>query len=273
MKKISLALSILLLSAIFVGLTQIGTVKAATVIVDSCPESNFVTDHYIWLTQIHPTIAGDDSAAGQTFAVVENVILDKATFYIVKLGNPTGLIRAEVYLLTGNFGVDAVPIGSALAISDEVSVSSVATSIALYEFTFSGANRITLQAGVKYGISLMQISGECNFNNCIKVGSDLDGGAHSGNGFHYYFADWGYRGYDYIFYIYGEGITPTPTPTPYNPTPTPTPEYPTPTPTEEPNITPPPENPFSNPKTIGLVAILAMLLIVLLLASRKKKKH
>lgn len=144
--------------------------------------------------------------AGQTFNVADDTILSKATFYIKKSSTPTGNAYAKIYAITGSSGTDAVPTGAALATSDAVNVSGLTTSYALTDFTFSGANKITLSAGIQYAVSIYY-DGAAGLKQLI-VG-DSTTITHSGNA--YTMTDAGVYSAinkDLCFYVYGNTIIP-----------------------------------------------------------------
>lgn len=125
--------------------------------------------------------------------------LDSVKVYLIKSSSPTGNTYVDIYAHTGSYGSTGTPTGSALARSDAV-VASTFTSLALYTFTYSGSNRIILQNGVNYCLS---VTYDGDATNKVLVGYDSSG-THSGNKF-YYFGGWNAQAAeDLVFYVYGE---------------------------------------------------------------------
>jgi hypothetical protein len=143
-------------------------------VLDSYSEAN--RDAFINLSGA----AGDLKAAGQAFASGGGGTLTKAKFHLKKIGSPTGNAVAKLYAVTGAFGTDALPTGSALATSDTLDVSTLATSYALIDFDFTGGNQYALAGSTNYFISVEYSGG--NFANYIEVGNDVSSPTHAGNG-------------------------------------------------------------------------------------------
>jgi len=138
---------------------------------------------------------------GQTFAGADG-ILSMVKFYFDKWGSPSGDMHAKIYAITGTSGIDGVPTGSPLAISDAISGLDAPVSIGLVSFYFSGANQITLEAGTDYAVVLEYSGG--NYSNDIEVGRDSAAPSHGGNTVVLENNDtWSYDiAYDVIFYVY-----------------------------------------------------------------------
>lgn len=132
-------------------------------------------------------------------------ILDSAKFYGSKYGSPTGNIYAVLYAHTGTYGSTGKPTGSALAISNAVDITTLSTSNDLINFTFSGANRVTLVNGTKYFISLEYSGGDSS--NYLRGYYDITSPTHSGNYSRYYSGAWAYdSARDTIFYVYSADV-------------------------------------------------------------------
>lgn len=140
-------------------------------IIDSYSESNF------------DTIFGIQTAgriAGQTFRSIPGT-LNNVKFYLSKGGLPVGNIRAELYATNGTFGVDENKTGSALAVSDNVDVSTLTASMALITFNFTGVNKYSLSNGVAYAIMLVAdftVNGVNFYNISLDTSSPSHNGAH-----------------------------------------------------------------------------------------------
>lgn len=165
----------------------------ATYLIDSYSETNqdtFFTLGIFSRTQF-----------GQTFAVTTDLILDSCKFYMCKANSPSGNFTAKVYAMTGTFGTNGVPTGSALAISDPIVASSISTSFTLYTLNFTGANRITLVGGVNYCI-LIDYPGA----DRIKIGEDVSSPSHGGNAFSFVSPNYTAGTGDTCFYVYGSDL-------------------------------------------------------------------
>jgi len=129
--------------------------------------------------------------------------ISSCKFYLFKEGTIEGNVEALLYNHDGTYGESSVPTGSVLATSESVSVSNIPSLPALIEFNFT--ETVNLISGGKYVIAL-DYSGS-DMNNYIAMGRAL---GHSGNGcFYQSLFGWDYNNTDYIFYIYGNLISPT----------------------------------------------------------------
>jgi hypothetical protein len=167
------------------------------VLIDSYSEAN--QDDYTYV----------DSAEGQGVAQTftgDGSALSSAKFYLQKFGSPTGNFTAKLYAVTGTYGTNSKPTGPALATSDAVDVSAIqAGSFALWEFTFSGVNGVTLANGTRYAVSAEFSGGDAV--NKVGVGRDGSSPSHAGDGSSLSGGSWTSQAYDVIFYVYG---TPAP---------------------------------------------------------------
>jgi hypothetical protein len=77
-----------------------------------------------------------------------------AGYLLTKTGSPTGNVQAKIYAHTGTFG-SGKPVGSPIAVSNLLDASTLdGTPDTYYLFTFSGENRVVLENGVNYCISI-----------------------------------------------------------------------------------------------------------------------
>lgn len=140
---------------------------------------------------------------GQSF-VGNGQTLDSVKFYIRKNGSPPGNITAEIFAHSGTFGVSSVGTGSALATSDALAASSLSSSLSLTTFSFSGANRITLENGVNYVVVFSYSDIGSDISNDVRYVWDQSSPSHAGN--YLYYSDgggWGsISGRDAPFYVY-----------------------------------------------------------------------
>lgn len=119
---------------------------------------------------------------GEAFAVPAgpSYTLDSCKFYLQKTATPTGNCTAKVYASTGSLGTTAVPTGAALATSDNFDISTISSvAFALYTFSFSGGNRITLNASTNYCVVLNTPT--TDGTNRIKFGTDSSSPSYAGN--------------------------------------------------------------------------------------------
>lgn len=142
-----------------------------SILTDSYSESNYV-DAVIKLDNVGA------KATMQSFTG-NGKTLDSCKFYLSKTGSPTGNAVAKIYAHSGTFGTNSVPTGSALATSDNLDVSGVTGSFALYTLLFSGANRITLANGTNYCLVIEYTGGDAS--NYISSAQDSTSPTHAGN--------------------------------------------------------------------------------------------
>lgn len=164
--------------------------------IDSYSESNYNSNSWV------NGAAGETSKLGQAFTGNGKPIA-KATLYLKKFGSPTGNAVVSIYAVTGTYGTDAKPTGAALATSGNLDVSTLTTSFALIDFTFTGANQISLTSGTKYVLSVEYAGGDNS--NKVGVGYDSTSPTHDGNDSYYTVtgAVWtGRATLDFPFYVY-----------------------------------------------------------------------
>jgi len=167
------------------------------------------------------------AGVGQAWTAENTGSVTSAKFYLEKVGSPTGYVTAQIYAYTNTYGSTAIPTGSALATSDGVDVSTVASgSPTLKTFTFSTPYAVT--ATNKYFITVMYSGGSSS--NKLRVHWDTTSPTHSGNAARLCDGDWlAESAKDAIFYVTDNYTAPTPTPSPTaSPTPTPVPATDTP---------------------------------------------
>lgn len=156
-------------------------------------------------------ILGDaDVGYGQSFSVENNYTLTNCKFSLRKFTGDSliGNAYAKIYAHTGTYGTSSVPTGNALATSNAIDVSTLGTSFAWINFTFSGLNQISLSSGNKYVVAV-EYTGSSTSRIIIEL--DASSPTHSGNSC--YDSGSGYTAYQYwdlAFEVYGESPT-TPT--------------------------------------------------------------
>jgi len=172
------------------------------VLLDSYTEGNRSSD--VRMAKVFPHTGGGCSAVGQSFQTGATAYyLTKAVFYLRKTSSPDGKLVARLYEVSGIHGSTAIPTGSPLAESDEVEMSSIGTSIALVDFTFSGSQKYLMETNHTYCIVVIMKSANPEY---IWVGVDNSAPVeHDGNHCDYDYEAWNYLMlYDTIFYVYGE---------------------------------------------------------------------
>lgn len=145
---------------------------------------------------------GYNDANGQSF-LSNGGTLDSCKFYLKKFGSPTGNAVAKIYAITGTPGTNAKPSGSALATSDTFDVSTLSTSFQLITFSFSGANKISLDNDTHYFLTLHY---EGNSTNGIAIGSNTSSGYSNHNAARLQHSDLTWYSLNtlitFIFYVY-----------------------------------------------------------------------
>jgi len=160
---------------------NISTVKAA--VIDSYSSTNQDDDYQLYTGATFGSV-------GQSFTVSDNYTLTSVDLYLAKLNSPTGNLTAKIYAHDGTYGSSGVPTGSILATSDSVDISTLSSdpTHTSTEFTFSGANQISLTASTYYFI-VVTWAGDGNGSNKVYIGRDSSSPTHGGNSA-YYIASW-----------------------------------------------------------------------------------
>jgi len=155
-------------------------------------------------------------AFGETFIVNLETKLTKTSRYLYGNGTRTGNLAAKVYTLSGTYGVDSIP-DTLLATSDTIVANTINFSIPgpYTEFTFSGANQITLTPGYYY-MTIESSTGDYGFNTATPTstaGSVGDSAYYDAGAWHrdtpgFSFGIYGiytYTSSPYIIQAYNEG--------------------------------------------------------------------
>jgi hypothetical protein len=178
---------------------QVDTVNTfdSNAVIDSYPTANCTSSYGVYSTNY--------TGVGQTFTSSKNAKILSASFYLLNTGLPTGNAVAKLYTITGTYGVNAIPTGSALATSDLFDTTTVRTGVfTLYTFNFSGANQFSMVAGTHYAI-MMEYSGG-NSANHLNIGTDDTTLGHAGNCVTQAGASYWVEGQDCIFYVNGSDL-------------------------------------------------------------------
>jgi hypothetical protein len=153
---------------------------------------------------------GAYDAVGQVFTNTNAMDIIRARFYAKKVGSPTGYAYAYIWT-TYPYGNPSygVPFEQ-MAVSDAVDVSTWTTSMALRDFTFSGDQQYTLEAGRTYAIYIQYLGGD-NSSNYLIVGDDGSSPADPNNFLLHVTGSWLYNSppatYQLCYYIYGTSTT------------------------------------------------------------------
>jgi len=169
-------------------------------IIDSYVEANY--DSYSQLEAVHPSAGAYAGLYYQAFTGQLGYNLSKAAFYLQRNASLDCVLQAQLFAISGTYGTDAVPTGSALAVSDNVDSSAVATSFGLVEFTFSTPYALT---GGYYAICLVVVSATTiNGTDDLWIGRDASSPSHDGNRGWYSNSTYTPNATaDIIFYVYG----------------------------------------------------------------------
>lgn len=164
-----------------------------------------VDDSYSESNQDAQQNAGSDTIQGRMQSFTSNGgVLDHARFYLKKTNSPTGNATAKIYAHSGTYGTSSVPTGAALATSDNFDVSTLTDSLALTTFSFSGGNRITLEAGTQYVVTFEYAGGTST--NLVLWGFDNSSPSHGGNQGSLSSSVWTpVSSQDGVFYVYTKG--------------------------------------------------------------------
>lgn len=156
-----------------------------------------IIDSYSETNQNSQLQSNQASEVGQVFTATSET-LTSSKFYLRKINSPVGDMVSNLYNITGTYGTNAKPTGSALVSSSVIDASTLTTSFALVEFTFP---LYSLSAGY-YAITLSYT--DAGDTNRIYYGIDTTTPSHSGNICYKIGENWtGTDVYDDCFYVYG----------------------------------------------------------------------
>jgi len=192
----------------FTGEDVLGTdLEYNIVIVSSAISPGIVASNSQTVDKTYDYYTGSNNFAGQAFEATDSGDLTSVKFMLHKVGAPPGNITVQLWSLTGTYGTNARPnvtdpTGTPLATADTIAASTLGTSAALVEFTFTGAQQYALVEGSRYGISFKYSSGDAS--NKV-VASQYEGASsYAGNTFSYIASTW-YTGlYDKNFEVYAD---------------------------------------------------------------------
>jgi hypothetical protein len=149
------------------------TVFAVEVLIDSYPEGNYDT-----YANLAPYPNAFDQGRGQAITLTNDSDISRIVFFLKRVNNPEGTLKAVIQPATGTVGTNAVPTGNPLAESNEVLCSNIpADNFGLVSFVFDPP--YSVPAG---DITFYLDTGEATFNgdDAIYFGCDSTG-THAGN--------------------------------------------------------------------------------------------
>jgi hypothetical protein len=143
-------------------------------IIDMYSEANKSSDYFMYFNGF----PGSYPRLFQSFPGNGNY-LNYVKLYLKKQGSPTGNSYVKIYAHSGVYGESSLPTGDALAVSAPFDISTLTTTYGLKTFTFSGVNKIKLEAGTKY---VLVLDSPCiSPANCVSLGGDSSSPTHGGN--------------------------------------------------------------------------------------------
>ena len=167
--------------------------------IDSYSETNQSTNANLYV--------GATIRIGQSFTCSSSSVLQSCKFYLRRYGTSTGNVTTKIYAHSGTYGTSSVPTGAALATSDNVDITTIATgSYNLVTFTFSGANQISLTASTYYCVEILYNDASSDGANLLGVAFDASSPTHSGNYFIYTSSYASNNSNDTCFYVTGGDI-------------------------------------------------------------------
>jgi len=190
-------------------------------LIDSYSESEQNASYY--MAAVHPGIyyGSGASSIGQSFKPATAKKITQAKFYLKKIGSPTGILRAKLYVHGGTFGSNSTPATfffneeKVLATSNDVDIASLSTDWALVDFNFPINQQYRMDGQdlfdyAQYVINCEIISGNFNStNDYVDMGfHTYPNATHEGNMnfWPYGVPDvwYGISIWDCCFYVYGE---------------------------------------------------------------------
>lgn len=119
---------------------------------------------------------GGKEEIGQSLALPE-IMITTSSFFIKRLGNPSGNCVVKLYNVSGTVGVDALPTGSALGVTNEIDVTSLSTSFTKVFFAY---DPVPLLSASNYAI-VLEFTGTYDGSNRLDYGIDWSSPTDPGN--------------------------------------------------------------------------------------------
>jgi len=132
-----------------------------------------------------------------------NSYVDTVNIYMKSTGSPTSNITAQLYTVYGNVGAFNSYPETLLATADPIDSTTVSSSYSYVTFTFSGAEKILLEAGSNYFLVITFEGGGVSDN--IQIGCGNSGLFPGGTAIK--LGTWQAAGWEVIFDLYGSGYT------------------------------------------------------------------
>lgn len=149
-----------------------------------------------------PIKSTSTNIVGQTFKsqIVSKLI--RSELYIRQFGTVSGNAVAKLYAMTGTYGTNGKPTGSALATSDAVDSSLISNSYSLVSFTFSTPYYFAEDTNYCVALDATSVLG----TGRLEWGEDVSSPTHRGNQFNSSNGGTSYgtsSAKDFCFYVYG----------------------------------------------------------------------
>lgn len=114
----------------------------------------------------------------QSFTVGGNAVYaTEASFWLSRVGSPTGDLTAVIYAHSGTYGSSSVPTGGALATSDPIAAADIDGANGKVTFRFPSPTLLT--ASTNYVVAIEKVAGDGS--NHILVQGLASSGTHGGN--------------------------------------------------------------------------------------------
>ena len=156
-------------------------------------------------TKVHPSATSGKSGHSQEFTGDPTLYFYSTKVYMKKVGSPIGVMSASLYNEAG--GLPTTLVENSIT---TVTMESLTTDFALYEFNFSRTTKFSAQ---DYAIAVLVDSATVlDESNYVLVGTGGDGTGDGKKNGHYKNGGWEEDpNVDMIFYIYGGTVSSTPT--------------------------------------------------------------
>lgn len=189
-------------------------VTRVVTLLDGHSTTHYNNDGYIGA--VHPSSTTSVSGYGQAFKVKTvgaKYKLTQCVFGIRKISGAYGHLKAVLYDVTGTYGTDAKPTGSALAESELVNIDDLTLAYQQVAFNFTGANQYEVLKDHVYGVDVQMVDGGGVGFWWLQFKENYGDNTHDGNQFTYHDLAWYYlTSYDCCFRVYGELVPPPPPP-------------------------------------------------------------
>jgi hypothetical protein len=173
-------------------------------------QTRTIIDSYDVGASLRAVYSGINTQLAQSFTNTTEDSLYSVKFRIKRVGTTTsGNVTCYIYAHSGTFGAaGSVPTGAALATSGAIDISTMSTSSAWIEFTFTGANKVKLSASTKYFAAIEYTGGDAT--HYLSVSYQATSPTHAGCRAEYT-GSWSntYGDTDLSFYVYSTTLITT----------------------------------------------------------------